>query len=191
MTAEQKAPTPPDKKQRRAADLPVALFAIAIGICAATLLPGHSIGLNLALVALAIAALAWRSFKGQASVHAVVFGALALSLTAMSVLVAAGWVLALDVLVGVGIGSLAAAGGATWVEVVLGSTAFVWRLPAMPRWLAPDCCPFGDRRSAVRRSSRERTDDWGLLLIVFGTLFATADRAFAQLAGTFWCPIGT
>lgn len=173
----------------REAPLAVAGGALATGLLAAVVLPGHAPGLNLLLVAVAVAAVAYAAIGKQVPRRALGFGGLSLALVVTSVLVAADWVLVVDLLVAVGVGSLAVAGGRTWLEVCLGATAFIWRMPPIPKWLLrPLAKPLG--RSGPRSAAplARGLVIGGFLLVVFGTLFATADRAFAQLAQELLIP---
>lgn len=161
-----------------------ALAAIGAGALAATLLPGTPVGLALFLVALAVAAAAAPLRGGADPVWSLLLGGLALALAVSACVRDAGWVVA---------GELAAA-------VVLGSLAMSaprgWRATALAAVAAPLRMPFGARGIAAEvagllPASRSRTAFAvgrglvlaGALLAVFGVLFATGDRAFAQLAG--------
>lgn len=173
----------------RAASLGLASGAVATGLLAAVVLPDHALGFNLTLVAVGIAVAVGVAFRTRPGPYLIGFGLLSLVLVSTSVLVAADWILFFDLVMAVGVGSLAVAGvGGTWQEVALGTTAFVWRLPAMPKWLVrPLARPLrGGTRSAAPLARGLMIG--GFLLVVFGTLFATADRAFAHLAEKLLVP---
>jgi Domain of unknown function (DUF4173) len=158
--------------------------ALAAGVVAAAVVPDGPPGLGVTLAALAVLAAAW---AGGAFARdrwtASLLGAAAL-LAAAATLRDARWLVACDLAVALGCASTASAGGTAWRAVVRGPWA---ALPAVPRGLAGTVRGASALASA-RAPSRLLPALRGLALAVvlvatFGALFASADRAFAELAG--------
>jgi two-component system sensor histidine kinase BaeS len=161
----------------RPASLGLLVRAAVIGVFAAALFPGRP-GLNVPLVGVvALVALAPVARRNRTSI---VFATLALALAALPVLVDAGWIVALAIALAVPLGSYALTGGRTWIDLAGGGLAFA---PAVPR-----AVPWAGRGVvALARSGRRPTRPVvgslllaGVLLVVFGALFATADAAFSR-----------
>jgi len=141
--------------------------ALAAALAAASFLPGQPLGVGVLVVALLVAAAAWRA--APLGRQALVYATLALVLASMCVIRDAGWVIALDLAAAWALGSIAASGAR-----LIALAAPVVRLryahlaaPAVPSGLAPAA------RGAVVG---------GLLVVPFGALFWTADAAFAELS---------
>ncbi|WP_433179008.1 DUF4153 domain-containing protein [Actinoallomurus sp. CA-150999] len=157
---------------------PVLLVRAAVtGAVAAALFPGRP-GLNVPLAGVAaIIALAPVARRNRTSI---LFAVLTLALSALPVLVDAGWIVALAIALAVPLGSYAVTGGRSWIDLVGGGLAFV---PAAPRSV-----PWAGRGvGALARSRRRPTGPvvaslllTGALLLVFGALFAAADAAFSR-----------
>lgn len=177
-------PSPVDWPNPAGPASPVLLGGAAVaGILAAALLPGQ-FGLNVPIVA--VAAVAALFPVARRTRTAIVFAALAMGLLALPVLVDAGWFTTLAVLLAVPLGSYALAGGRTWIELLGGG---LW-LPVS----ALRAVPWTFRGLAVLgRSGRRPLGPivgsvlvTGVLLAVFGALFAGADAAFGQaISGLF------
>ncbi|CAN5565626.1 DUF4173 domain-containing protein [soil metagenome] len=172
-----------DAANRTSAPTPVALAALSAGTVAGLLLVGLPPGVNWLLVAAAVAAavlsVAWRTL----STNALIFGGLSLVLTATAVYTAAEWQLVLNLLIALGLASLAVAPAQTWIEFLLGFGAAWWRSPGALAWLLRmrHSRPAPEAASATLRLARGFALG-AFLLVVFGALFASADQAFAQLA---------
>lgn len=173
-----------DSADKPSAPASVALTSLGAGTIAGLLLVGFPPGINWLLIAAAVAAavvsVGWRR---ALSANALVFGGLSLALTATALHTATEWQLVLNLLVALGFASLAVAPARTWTEVFLGFGAAWWRSPAALAWLLRvfPRRPARDTASATLRLVRGLALG-GFLLVVFGTLFASADQAFAQLA---------
>ena len=157
------------------------LAALAAGALAAVALPGNRMGLGVLLTAVAVtgAALAGGAFPRTRS-HAVL-GLLALALAAMAVLRAAPWLIALDLMAAVALASVAAAGGRSWRGVTGGLLAAprqLVRAPAFVVWCSGVRLSPGAARGALPATRGLALG--GVLVVVFGALFASADEAFAQ-----------
>ena len=175
-----------------------ALAAVAAGALAAMLLPGAPAGVGLVLVAvaLAIAACAAVLPRGRAAttgqdsarepdpLRSALLGALALALAASAALRDAGWVVGGELLCAVALGSVAMSAPRTWRATALASIAAALRLPSGARRVASDArlaLPSGSSRGAL--AAGRGLVLAGLLVAIFGALFAAGDRAFAQVAG--------
>jgi len=158
----------------------VRIAVLIAGALGGLLLVGVEPGLNWILVAAAVAAAAGRR---ALTWDPIIFGGLSLALVATALYTSSASQLIVNLLVALGVASLAAAPARTWIEVAVGFGAAGWRMPAALGWIL---------RRTHRPSSPAVTTGTlrvvrglalgGLLLVVFGTLFASADRAFAQLA---------
>jgi hypothetical protein len=95
---------------------------------------------------------------------------------------AAEWVIAVDLLAAVGFAALSVRRAVDWRDIVRAPFAVVGRIPAAPRFAFEPLRP-GPGASRQLAPVLRGAGLGGLLLLVFGTLFATADRAFARLAG--------
>ena len=173
-----------DSRNKPSAPASIALAALGAGVVAGLLLVGLPPGVNWLLVAAAVAAavvsVAWRR---ALPANALTFGALSLALTATAVHTAAVWQLVLNLIVALGLASLAVAPARTWTEFILGFGAAGWRTPAALAWLlrVRHRGPAGEAASVTLRLARGFVLG-GFLLVVFGALFASADQAFAQVA---------
>lgn len=159
------------------------MAALAIGALAATVLPGHPLGIAVPLVMLG--ALAWAALSRPPPElrDLLSFGLPAIVLSVTPALSAAGWVVSFDLVVALALFSLAFGGGTTFKEVASGLIAVFQRFhrglglvvtPILHRWggwRETDLAPAV--RGLVLGAS---------LLFIFGGLLAGADRAFAQIA---------
>lgn len=165
------------------------LGAIALG----DLFANGSFGVNVPIAALAVAAVAFSTAwtagrvvaRGRIDRTGIAFCLLALVLAGTAAVRDAPWIVGLALLLALPLGSYGAVGGRTWTSV-LGGGALALPMAAgrMLPWVA---------RGARRLSAERRTSTWpavrtGLLvaalLAVFGGLFAGADAAFGDLAGS-------
>ena len=161
-----------------------ALAAVAAGALAALLVVGAPAGLNLVLVALALAAAAAFAGGGAHPVRSALLGALALALAASAALRDAGWVVAGELALALALGSIATSAPSRPRAIALGSIAAVLRMASGARRVfdvAVGGLPraTGGQVLVVGRALLLT----GVLLTIFGMLFAAGDRAFAQLAG--------
>lgn len=182
-------PPPPHRKPPPpGAPRIVTLGSLASGVLAAVLLPGSPVGLGLLLVALAITASVAMARPRRISAEVVVFASLGLALAAMSLLRAAEWVLGFDALLAMGLAALVVVGGSTWSQVARAPLVVLARVhravPFLWRGLRLGRVPGARRLSPALRGAALG----GALLLVFGGLFASADRAFAHLASEILVP---
>ncbi|MEU0357097.1 DUF4153 domain-containing protein [Streptomyces cyaneofuscatus] len=165
---------------------PAVLWAALATAVLSALLLGDGLGVNLLIVAVPAAlaaAFAARAAGRRLRPWTATWALGGLALLAVPALRDAGWPTFLAVVSAFALGSLALHGSRSWLGVLIGSVGIVDSVPAGVRW--------------GWRGVRERADDsrgrWGTaarstavavgLLVVFGTLFAGADAAFADLLG--------
>jgi hypothetical protein len=182
-------PPPPHRKPPPpGAPRIVALGSLASGVLAAVLLPGSPVGLGLLLVALAITASVAMARPRRISAEVVVYVCLGLALAAMPLLRAAEWVLGFDALFALGLAAVVVVGGSTWSQVARAPLVVLARVhravPFLWQGLRPGRMPRARRLSPALRGAALG----GALLLVFGGLFASADRAFAHLASEILVP---
>jgi hypothetical protein len=165
-----------------AAPVPVATAALAAGGVAGVLLVGLPPGANWLLVAIAVSGAVAAGWRLALPAHLLIFGALSLALVSTAVHTAAEWQLVVNLIVALGLASLAVTPASKWTELVLASGAAWLRAPGAIAWLL----------RMGRRPPREEPSRTlpalrgfalgGFLLAVFGALFVSADEAFAELA---------
>lgn len=157
--------------------------ALATGALAAAALPGERLGLGVLLVALALAGCgALVAREGDQWTRA--WAALAVLLAASAVVRDATWVVLPALAGALLLGSLAVAGGTSWRQVAVGAGALAARAPLGSAVLARAvrAAVPADGAARVAPVARGAVLACGLL-VVFGALFASADEAFAELAG--------
>jgi hypothetical protein len=163
----------------RAAPARVTVLALLAGAVAAVLVVDSPPGLGVLLTGLAVGAAALPTLQHRLGAHELAFGALGVLLLSVVVVRDAPWLVALSLLAAFGLASYSlvptrglVAGLLTGISIPLAG------LRCIP-WL----------RRGLQRHSRARS--WlriarvgaltGVLLLVFGALFASADAAFAAL----------
>lgn len=166
-----------------------AFLACVAGLAASRLLvevpPGINVPVVGALTAAAVLSVARNKLEPIDRVYALA----AFLFLAMFALRTSSWLLAADMAAALALGSLAASGGRTWSAVIRGGTAAVTRLHrgfaavivALPR---PSGWPGGAERAGVIRGTAAGI----FLAIVFGSLFASGDAAFARVVGDLVVP---
>ncbi len=157
-----------------------ALFA---GVVGAVAIPGAPPGLGVAVTAVAVAAALVPALRARLNVWTVACGTLALALAGLAVVRDAEWLVALDLVAALAVGSIVLAGGSNFRELMRGAVSLLIASPMAPAYIAK---PVAARvtRAPVRRwgpAARGAVVSVGLLA-VFGALFASADRAFGELA---------
>ncbi|MER5866968.1 DUF4173 domain-containing protein [Kitasatospora sp. NPDC002040] len=163
--------------------LRVLAAAVATGLIAAvTLVDG--IGANLLLLGLAAAAAAaGAALAGgrRPRPWTLVWALVALALLAVPVFTDAGWPVAAAVAAALGVASLALHGGTRWAGVLIGPLGiwgnFVPSLPWAAKALRGREYPAKEKVLPVLKAALVA----GVLLLVFGALFASADAAVADL----------
>ncbi|WP_330333020.1 DUF4173 domain-containing protein [Streptomyces sp. NBC_00536] len=162
------------------------LIAALVSGVAAALLLGDGVGPGLliaAVPAVAAACVAARAAGRRPRPWTLVWAVGSLALLVVPALRESAWPSTLAVLAAIGLGALALSGSRTWPGVLLSPLGFLEAAPTGLRWAWQGL--------RARRGGNGR--DWwpvvraggvGLaLLVVFGTLFASADAAFADVLG--------
>lgn len=168
----------------RARQVRFAAAAAFAGALAAALLPGARAGLGLVLVALALAVASTLAGRVAHPARSLGLGALALALAASAAFRDAGWVVAGELAGAAALGSIAMSAPRHWRATARAATAAPLRLLSGARRVGRDAtaglaaAPTG-RALALARGLVLT----GALVAIFGALFASGDRAFAQLAG--------
>ena len=161
-----------------------AVAALVAGALAAALLPGARAGLGLVLVAVALAAAVVLAGRTPHPARSTGLGILALALVCSAALRDAGWVVFGELAGAVMLGSIAMSAPCHWRATALASVAAVLRMPSGARRVARSsasglsAAPTGKALALGRALVLT-----GALVAIFGALFASGDRAFAQLAG--------
>lgn len=161
---------------------PAAYGTLAVAAYAALALPGSPPGLGVLLAAVAVA---WLLTRGERRDRwTVAYGGLGLALAGTAALRDARWVVAIDLVGAFALAVLVRVRASTWREAARAVTD-LFPFACYAPWAVTK--PVAE---AVRARERGRLAPVlrggalaGVLALVFGTLFATADRAFAQIAG--------
>jgi uncharacterized protein DUF4153 len=139
-------------------------------------------GIFLVLVALFAALAVVLAGDAQPAPGALAFGATGALLVSMTAIRDAGWLLVPDILLALVFAALAVTNPLTWSDALTGVLAPSARLPQVPGAL------FRSASAAVGSTKPDRALSLarglllgGVLVMVFWALFASADRAFAQL----------
>lgn len=173
-----------DGKNSGRAALPkgFALGALAAAALAGAIVPAAPAGLNLFICSLAIATAVAHARPVSLSVHSVGLGLSALSLALTPVFLSAGWVIALNLTLGIFLACWAVSGAQSWPQLVVGLISPVARLVTVPAAVA-NFFELGHKGAGrIAFSLLRGAVLAGGLLLVFGSLFASADAAFARLA---------
>uniref|UniRef100_UPI003C7E28E5 DUF4153 domain-containing protein n=1 Tax=unclassified Streptomyces TaxID=2593676 RepID=UPI003C7E28E5 len=166
---------------------PGTLWSVLATAFLSALLLGDGLGLNLLIVAVPAALGAFfaaRSAGRRLRPWTAVWALGGLMLLAVPALRDAGWPVFLAMVSALALGSLALHGSRSWPGVLLGSVGLLPSVAGGARWGWRGVrARADDSRGRVRTVART-TAVAVVLLIVFGTLFASADAAFADLLGS-------
>lgn len=162
---------------------------IAAGVVAGALIVGNPVGLGTFLSASAVGV----AVAVQAPLHAgrrvLVDTALALSLAATAMVTAAGWALAVTLVGAFVLATSAVAGGPSWAQLAAAPVAPLRAAVPGARELIRSATAGHDLGAGGRSAPLLRGAGLALLLLtVFGTLFVSADRAFAELTERYLVP---
>jgi hypothetical protein len=167
-----------------------ALAALISGLWGAYALVGGSPGIGVPLAAIAVAITV---IVGDRSIvrspHALLFGGLALMLAGLAALRDAEWIVAIDLFAALGLASLAMWQVTTWWSLVrtsLSSAADWFLAPA--RVLLTLSGSVGPSRRGQLRPLMRGSIVGAFLVLVFGTLFVSADAAFARITSELLTP---
>ena len=168
-----------------------------VGVCAVvsvSVLVWNSPGISWFVVALAVTITAivarWQMppATARARIERIGWTCAALALTAIASIRADGWLDTWCVLAAIACGSLAVAGGRTIAGLGLGSIAVFIAASRAGAWLGRGLRQL--RRGTPERMRLGRTAAIsGLLVVLFGTLFITADEGFAHLVSRLVPPL--
>ena len=164
------------------APLPIAIAAIAAGTIAGALLVDLPPGVNWPIVACVMSVVVLIAWRRSQPAHLLIFGALSLALISTALHTATEWQLAVNLLAAVGLASLAVVPAGTWTELLVSSGSAWWRSPGALAWLLRSLSRTAREQPLGTQPVFKGLALGGLLLLVFGTLFVSADEAFAQLA---------
>lgn len=185
MTGERPLPEP-EPRERAGASAPLLLATLVLSAFAAWALPGNRPGLGAVLVAMATAAVVASARPAPVAGGTMGYAGLALALASMAALRSAEWILAADALAAGVLATFAVVGGRTWAEL--------GRAPLFAASRGPEALPYLARGVGLLAPGRKlapafRGIGFGTaLVVVFGGLFVSADRAFADLARDFLLP---
>ena len=152
---------------------------LALSAFAAWVVPGHRLGLGMLLVSVGIAAVVLSARPTRLQPDSLAHGSFAVALASMFAVRSAEWLLALDGLAAASLAALTVAGGNTWNEVR--------RAPVVVASRAVASIPYLGRGASRLTAGRQFSPALrgigvgAILLTVFGALFVSADRAFAEL----------
>lgn len=138
--------------------------------------------LGLLVGALAVTGAVLVAGRNRLTPWSVCFGALALLLIALTAVRAAPWVATVNILAALTLGALAVSGAAGWLGLLRGLFAVGTAAGRALPWLTRPARTGSDVPRISRHVLRGIAVSAGLLT-VFGLLFASADAAFATLAG--------
>jgi hypothetical protein len=172
--------------QREGASPQLLTATAAVSAFAAWAIPGHRLGLAAVLVAFGVAALVAAARSIPLRVETIGYAGAALALASMAAVRSAAWVVAVDGMAAGALATLAVFGGRTWDDLVHAPIAVTSR--------AMEAAPFLTRGAGRLTAGRGfspalRGAVLGVVLVaVFGALFVSADRVFADLAHDFLLP---
>lgn len=165
------------------------LAAALTSFVAASILVDRVPGINVVVVGALMAASVLLVARSSLSRGDWILGAAGLSLLSMFAVRSSPHLLFVDFLGAAGLASLALQGGTTWRAMLRGGFAVLARLY---RGLLVVVRPVLDRASEqeawLKAPWLRGSAVGGVLVVIFGTLFASADRAFAQIANDFLVP---
>lgn len=150
------------------------------GVAGGVVLVGHRPGLGAAVVGLVVWLPALHVLARRRSAGDAVTAALSLAFLVVVAVRDAGWVVALCTVVAVWAGAVAVTGARSAPAVVLSAPAWAAGLLRAVPWVKHAAGGLaGSRRDHLRAAARTGAVTLGLL-VVFGLLFARADRVFAS-----------
>ena len=180
---------PMSKPRPRLAGGWLSVALIACGIFAGSTIVGHRPGLGVAVAGLVMVVIVAAARPTRPSPASLVAAGLAVVLLSFAVILDAGWVIAFDLTFALILGSYAVAGGEAFAEVMNGCTAVVTRLGSGLQ------VAFGPIERAAAGVAQGRARGYavgasaaGVLIVVFGALFVSADPAFSRAAQRILTP---
>ncbi|WP_431894178.1 DUF4153 domain-containing protein [Nonomuraea sp. bgisy101] len=153
--------------------------ALGVGVFAAVALPYARAGLGIALVALVLGAAALPAVLRRATPWTLAFGLIAYALVAMVAVRDADWLVMPLLAAAFGLGALAVSGaGRGWLALIRGGISVALAVFPVPWFLAGPLKTLTARRRVMPLVAGLGIT--AVLLVVFGLLFASADKVFAS-----------
>ncbi|WP_030581168.1 DUF4153 domain-containing protein [Streptomyces globisporus] len=180
VTARLRPPAPPLIR-------PAVLWSVLATAVLSALLLGDGLGVNLLIVAVLAALAAFfaaRSAGRRLRPWTATWAVGGLALLAVPALRDAGWPTFLAVVSAFALGSLALHGSRSWLGVLIGSLGLFDSVVPGIIWGVRGIRARADGSRARWGAGLRTTAVAAVLLVVFGTLFASADAAFADLLGS-------
>ncbi|MBO3084085.1 DUF4153 domain-containing protein [Cellulomonas fengjieae] len=172
-------------ERRRPVTLPTLIASGVVGVLGGVLLVGHQPGLGAALVGLAVWAAAAPALVRRRNADDLVTAALSIVLFAVVAVRDAGWVVVLCALVAMWTGVVAVTSSRSAPAAALAPLTWAAGTARALPWVAKGVGALaGSRRGQLLVVLRTAAITLALLL-VFGLLFASADRVFASLMPRF------
>ena len=165
-----------------------ALLTAAAALVSSVAIPGQPFGLNLTITGALVLVAVWAATRPSIDWSYGVFAGLALVLLSFPAIRSAAWLVALDLLGALFVFSVGVARARGWAEVSISLPRVIGNVP---RGTLQVVRPFARRATlflpdfglGVRAALLS-----GVLLLIFGSLFASADPAFASMAEQFLVP---
>ncbi|MEU0572878.1 DUF4173 domain-containing protein, partial [Nonomuraea sp. NPDC005983] len=152
--------------------------ATGAGVFAAVALPDAQLGLGVVLVAMVLGAAALPALARRMTPWTVAFGLTAYWLVSTAAVRDADWLVGLLLVAGAGLGALAVSGAGTgWLGVIRGGVSVLLALAPVPWFLAMPLKGLTAKRRIM--PTVVGLGITAVLLLVFGLLFASADKVFA------------
>lgn len=169
---------------RQAISTRMLLACAGTGVAGAVLLVGHRPGLGASLVGLLVWVAAVPALVRRRAVGDLVTAALSMALLGVVAVRDAGWVVGLCVATAAGVGAVAATSARSAPAVMLSAVSWAAGVVRAVRWVGRGAGTLlGSRRAQVLVAVRSVAVTV-VLLLVFGLLFASADRVFASYVPT-------
>ncbi len=154
--------------------------ALAVGVVAALILREQVSGSAYVLVGLGILVVALRARSSRLSPPQVGAAVVTVALLSVAVVRSAHWLVVLCLLAAWGVGTLAVVGGRTWTGSLLAGLLPALVPPRAARWARRAIAPLAMPGLSSRRTWVVAAITAGLV-VVFGSLFAAADPAYASI----------
>ncbi len=164
----------------RAVPHPVTALALLAGLTGAVLVVDSTPGIGVLVTGLAVGCAALPTVRHRLGLHEIAFTGLGVLLLAVVAIRDAGWLGALSLLAATGLASYALVPTRALVAGLLAAVSLpLASLRCLP-WVGRGVRPHAPSAGGWLRTARV-TAVTGLLLLVFGALFASADAVFAAL----------
>ena len=156
--------------------------AVAAGVLASSVALAPRAGAGVVVGAVAVVAAIWPSTRGSRTPALLAWGAVALMLTSTALVRDASWLVALNMMGALGAASVALARPRSLIAHIVAAGALVSAGCRAVPWVAAGIETVA-RRQRVSRPWMRAIAAAIALLVVFGALYASADRVFGRLVG--------